>query len=196
VTLALFLVGALKPVRAILVFIAQLLGGIAAAAVVHGILPGSLTVSTKLAQGMSATRGLFLEMFLTSELVLVILMLAVEKHKSTHMAPIAIGAALFVGHMAGVYWTGASLNPARSFGPQVITGFQTYDWIYWIGPFLGSLLATGFYRLMKFLEYETANPGQDFDDQEAALFNPPVQAVTAADVRRPFVVAPADMKDV
>lgn len=195
-TLALFLVGALKPVRAILVFIAQLLGGIAAAAVVHGILPGSLTVSTKLAQGMSATRGLFLEMFLTSELVLVILMLAVEKHKSTHMAPIAIGAALFVGHMAGVYWTGASLNPARSFGPQVITGFQTYDWIYWIGPFLGSLLATGFYRLMKFLEYETANPGQDFDDQEAALFNPPVQAVTAADVRRPFVVAPADMKDV
>jgi aquaporin related protein len=184
-------VGAIKPVRAIHVFVAQLLGGIAAAAVVDGITPGSLTVSTKLAPEMNLAQGLFLEMFLTAELVLVILMLAVEKHKSTYLAPIAIGVALFVGHMAGVPWTGASLNPARSFGPEVIAGFQSYDWIYWVGPFLGSLLAFGFYRLMKFLEYETANPGQDFDDQEAALFKPPVHAVTAADVRRPFVVPPA-----
>jgi len=187
VTLALFLVGALKPIRAVLVFFAQLLGGIAAAAVVDGITPGPLTVSTKLGPGMSVARGLFLEMFLTCQLILVILMLAVEKHKATHLAPIPIGAALFVAHMAGVYWTGASLNPARSFGPQVITGFQRYDWIYWLGPCLGALLATGFYRLMKFLEYETANPGQDFDDHETALFKPPVQAATAADVRRPIV---------
>lgn len=173
-------------------FIAQIIAGIAAAAVVDSITPGPLTVSTKLGPGMSVARGLFLEMFLTSQLVLVIQMLAVEKHKATHMAPIAIGAALFVCHLAGIYWTGASLNPARSFGPEVITGFERYDWIYWLGPFLGALLATGFYRLMKLLEYETANPGQDFDDQEAALFKPPVHAATAADVRRPIVVAPAD----
>jgi aquaporin related protein len=185
------LVGAIKPVRAILVFVAQILAGIAAAAVVHGITPGSLTVSTTLAEEMNVAQGLFLEMFLTALLILVILMVAVEKHKSTYLAPIAIGIALFVAHMAGVHWTGASLNPARSFGPEVIAGFQSYDWIYWIGPFLGSLLAVGFYRLMKFLEYETANPGQDFDDQETALFKPPVHAFTAADVRRPFVVPPA-----
>ena len=191
-TLALLLVGAIKPLRAILVFVAQLVGGIAAAAVVDAITPGSLSVSTKLAPEMNVAQGLFLEMFLTSLLILVILMVAVEKHKSTYLAPIAIGVALFVGHIAGVHWTGASLNPARSFGPEVIAGFQGYDWIYWVGPFLGSLLAFGFYRLMKFLEYETANPGQDFDDQEAALFNPPVKAITAADVRRPFVVAPVD----
>ena len=152
-------------------------------------------MSTKLGPGISVARGLFLEMFLTSQLVLVILMLAVEKHKATHMAPIAIGVALFVCHMAGIYWTGASMNPARSFGPEVIAGFERYDWIYWLGPFLGALLATGFYRLMKFLEYETANPGQDFDDQEAALFNPPVQPATAADVRRPFIVASVDTSD-
>lgn len=190
--MGLFLAGALKPIRAVLVFIAQILAGIAAAAVVDSLTPGPLTVSTKLAPGMSVARGLFLEMFLTAQLVLVIQMLAVEKHKATHLAPIAIGGALFIGHMAGVYWTGASLNPARSFGPEVIAGFQRYDWIYWLGPFLGAILASGFYRLMKFLEYETANPGQDFDDQEAALFNPPAEARTAADVRRPFIVAPAD----
>jgi aquaporin rerated protein, other eukaryote len=192
VTLALLLAGAIKPVRAILVFVAQLVGGIAAAAVVDGITPGPLHVSTKLSPEMNLAQGVFLEMFLTTELVLVILMLAVEKHKSTFLAPVGIGGALFVGHIAGVYWTGASLNPARSFGPEVIAGFQSYDWIYWVGPFLGSLLASGFYRLLKFLEYETANPGQDFDDQEAALFKPPVHAVNAADVRRPLVVAPVD----
>ncbi len=64
----------------------------------------------------------------------------------------------------GVYYTGGSLNPARSFGPSVVTGsFDRYHWIYWIGPALGALLATGVYKLTKLLEYETVNPGQDSD---------------------------------
>ena len=61
----------------------------------------------------------------------------------------------------GVNYTGGSLNPARSFGPAVVAGFDKHHWIYWLGPILGSLLATGFYRLLKVLEYETVNPGQD-----------------------------------
>ena len=44
----------------------------------------------------------------------------------------------------------------------MVTGeFPGYHWIYWAGPLLGSLLATGFYVLIKALEYETVNPGQD-----------------------------------
>lgn len=54
--------------------------------------------------------------FLTAELVFTILMLAGEKHKGTFIAPVGIGLALFVAEIAGVYYTGASLNPARSFG--------------------------------------------------------------------------------
>lgn len=58
-------------------------------------------------------------------------MLAVEKSKATFMAPIGIGMALFVTQIAGVYYTGASLNPARSFGPCVAAAnFQGYHWIY------------------------------------------------------------------
>lgn len=48
------------------------------------------------------------------------------------------------------------MNPARAFGPSVIAGkFSSYHWIYWVGPFLGSLVAVAFYKLVKGLEYET-----------------------------------------
>jgi aquaporin related protein len=61
-----------------------------------------------------------------------------------------------------VFYTGGSLNPARSFGPAVAaTQFFRYHWIYWIGPFLGAAVAAGFYRFVKFFDYEQVNPGQD-----------------------------------
>jgi aquaporin rerated protein, other eukaryote len=70
-------------------------------------------------------------MFLTAQLVLVVFMLAVEKHKSTFIAPIGIGLTLFTAHLAGIYYTGASLNPARSFGPDLVSkSFPGYHWIY------------------------------------------------------------------
>ena len=72
-----------------------------------------------------------------------------------------------------MYYTGGSLNPARSFGPCVVLrSFASYHWIYWVGPILGTLLACGFYKFIKALEYETANPGQDLDDREAQVFDP------------------------
>lgn len=73
----------------------------------------------------------------------------------------------------GVYYTGGSVNPARTFGPCVVLGsFDSYHWIYWVGPFLGSLLATGFYLLVKALEYETVNPEQDTDGGMKYSFDP------------------------
>lgn len=66
--------------------------------------------------------------------------------------------------MTGVYFTGGSLNPARSFGPAVVNhNFSNYHWIYWVGPILGAIVAAGFYKFIKILEYETANPDQDSD---------------------------------
>ena len=49
-------------------------------------------------------------------------------------------------------------------------------------------MAVGFYRFMKVLEYETANPGQDFNDKEAEVFNPDEDTARAADVVRPNVM--------
>lgn len=82
-----------------------------------------------------------------------------------------------------------SLNPARSFGPCVaLKTFPSYHWIYWLGPFLGTLIAVGLYRFVKALEYETANPGQDFNEKEAEVFTfDEDNAATGADVARPNV---------
>lgn len=130
-----------------------------------------------------------IEMFLTAELVFTIFMLAAEKHKGTFIAPIGIGLALFVAELTGVYFTGGSLNPARSFGPCVVLGiFPGYHWIYWLGPALGALVAVGFYRFVKMLEYETANPGADFNEHEQEMFDEhhdEENAATGADVARP-----------
>lgn len=110
---------------------------------------------------------------MTAELVFTILMLAKEKHRSTFIAPVGIGLALFVAEMVGVYYTGGSLNPARSFGPCVIAGsFDPEHWIYWVGPGMGCLFAIAFYKFIKTLEYEMANPGQDGDDENDPTKNP------------------------
>ncbi|KAL9598564.1 MAG: hypothetical protein Q9219_004395 [cf. Caloplaca sp. 3 TL-2023] len=182
VSLGMMVVGAVPWLRGCLVIVSQLTGGIAAAAVVSALYPGKLNVRTALNAGTTYAQGLFIEMFLTAELVFTIFMLAAEKHKGTFIAPVGIGLSLFIAELSGVYYTGGSLNPARSFGPCIVAHkFEEYHWIYWIGPFLGSLLASGFYKFIKMLEYETANPGQDFDENETQLFDP------ERDTNRPMV---------
>ncbi|OAP64005.1 hypothetical protein AYL99_03232 [Fonsecaea erecta] len=162
VTLGLVLTKNLPWVRGLLLFPSQILGGIVAAALVRCMLPGPLVVGTTLSNDTTPAQGVFIEMFLTSLLVFTILMLAAEKHYATFMAPVGIGLALFVGMMAGLPYTGASMNPARSFGPAVATPyFPGYHYIYWFGPVMGSLMASGYYAFVKYLRYEEANPGQD-----------------------------------
>ncbi|KAI0007218.1 aquaporin-like protein [Xylariaceae sp. FL0662B] len=162
VTIGMMIVGAVGYLRGVLVIISQLAGSIAASAVLLGIQPGGLTVGTSLGGGTSVVQGLFIEMFLTAQLVFTIFMLAAEKHRATFIAPIGIGLSLFIAELMGVYYTGGSLNPARSFGPNVVlASFENYHWIYWVGPILGALLASAFYIAIKALEYETVNPEQD-----------------------------------
>lgn len=89
-------------------------------------------------------------MFITAALVLAVLMLAAEKHQSTPFAPIGIGLTLFACHLWAVFYTGACMNTARAFGPAAVTGFPyTHHWVYWVGPFLGSILGATFYNLLR-----------------------------------------------
>ena len=95
------LVGALPYIRGVLLTISQILGAISAAAVVSALFPGPLDVRTALRIGTSITRGLFIEMFLTAQLVFTIFMLAAEKHKATFIAPVGIGLSLFIAELTG-----------------------------------------------------------------------------------------------
>lgn len=72
-------------------------GGLAAAMFNNEI----FSVNTLLSAETSTAKGLFIEMFMTAELVFVILMLAAEKSKDTFLAPIGIGLALFICELAG-----------------------------------------------------------------------------------------------
>ncbi len=88
-------------VRGGLVLISQIVGGIAAAGIVSALFPGPLAVRTTLGAGASVSQGLFIEMFLTAQLVFTIIMLAAEKHKGTFIAPIGIGLSLFIAELSG-----------------------------------------------------------------------------------------------
>ncbi|KAG2133529.1 aquaporin-like protein [Suillus bovinus] len=153
ITLALFLVGVMNPVRFVLFCIAQLVGSIAASALLLALTPGPLAVNTFLQKGVNSAQGVFIEMFLTAALVLAVLMLAAEKSQVTPFAPIGIGLTLFVGQLWAVFYTGAAMNTARAFGPAVVTGTGS-------DPFLGSLLASVFYAMLKWMHYQDLNPAQ------------------------------------
>lgn len=149
-------------VRSVLVAIAQVVGAIAASAVVLAIFPGKLAVQTTLSPDTSVGQGFLIEMFLTFQLLTTISLLAGEKHAATFISPIGIGLSLFIAELSGVSFTGGSLNPARSFGPALVLGdFPKEHWIYWAGPAVGAVLAAGLYKFLKILDYERANPGQD-----------------------------------
>lgn len=102
VTLGMCIVGALPYIRGVLLTVSQILGAISAAAVVSVLFPGPLDVRTALRTGTSITQGLFIEMFLTAQLVFTIFMLAAEKHKATFIAPVGIGLSLFIAELTGL----------------------------------------------------------------------------------------------
>ena len=126
----------------------QLIGAIAAAASLKAILPDLGAKVNFGTQGgpsellnHSAMSGLAVEIILTFFLVTVIFMTAVHKKAPAGMYGLAIGGMIFLIHLVGVPLTGASVNPARTFGPALISGYWDFHWIYWVGPIIGAVIA-------------------------------------------------------
>jgi len=161
VATALVLVGVIDPLRYVLYIFAQLLGAIISSALVLALTPGPLIVNTRLGKDVTIAQGLFTEILLTTALILTILMISAEKNRASPFAPIGVGLILFACHLWAVPITGAAMNSARAFGPAVLTNFKPYHWIYWVGPILGSLLATGLYSMLKHFKYWQLNPDAD-----------------------------------
>lgn len=101
--IGLWIAGAFDWIRLLCVIPVQFLGAITAAGVVSALLPGKLQAENALSSGTLPVQGLFLEVILTAELVMTIIMLAVEKSRTSFIAPLAIGLALFVAHLIGKF---------------------------------------------------------------------------------------------
>ena len=138
--------------------IAQVLGGIAAAALLYFIASGApgFDLSGGLAAngygehspgGYNMIAALVCEVVMTFMFLLIILG-ATDRRAPAGFAPIAIGLALTLIHLISIPVTNTSVNPARSTGPAVIVGgWATAQlWLFWVAPLVGAALAGIVYR--------------------------------------------------
>jgi MIP family channel proteins len=137
VTLAQLIAAKVKPLKAGLFIVFQCAGAIAGAALLKALTPNSnwnfgVTVPH---QGVTEAMATGIEFIIT--LVLVLTDFAASDENRTDVkgsVPLAIGLSATACHLFAFTLTGASMNPARTLGPAVISGVWTSHWIYWAGP--------------------------------------------------------------
>ncbi|MDN5847763.1 MAG: aquaporin [Candidatus Nitrosocosmicus sp.] len=149
VTIGLLVAKKIGGKEAVVYIIAQIIGAVIAAAVVYSIFGSAMSASVTLPSEDNVSRALILETVMTFTLVYVVLATTTSKNfKIVPLAGLAIGFTLGLNVIFGGSITGGSLNPARSFGPALITWDFAYHWIYWVAPIAGGLIAAGVYKLL------------------------------------------------
>lgn len=108
----------------------------------HEVVNFSTTVP---APGVSTGRAFFVEALITFVLVLVVISVATDDRVPAAAAPLAVGAALAVCIFAAAPVTGGAVNPARAFGPAVVSGNLHALWLYLLAPVVGGVLAAVLY---------------------------------------------------
>ena len=126
--------------------LAQCIGALVASLALKGLFPNHATLGATLPSG-SAIQSFILEVILTAILMLTILNVSVGAKEKGVTAAIAIGGvvgleALFAGPICG-----ASMNPARSLAPALVSGNLQHLWIYLTATTLGALVAIPLYRI-------------------------------------------------
>jgi len=149
VTVAFLITKRMNAIDGIFYIIFQIIGGILAASVVFAIFGPAISSSVTLPADNNVIRAFLLEIAMTFTLVYIVLTTAATaSNKIAPLAGLAIGLTLGFNVIFGGSISGGSLNPARSFGPALITGNLSYNWIYWIAPVIGGLIAAGLHRLL------------------------------------------------
>ena len=146
VTFGAVITGRMKLSTGMLYVVAQLVGAVIGAllleAAVAGEFEGNLGAHGPVSEVLDGDgAGVLVEAVLTFVLVFTVFATAMDPRGRANLAPIAIGLAVLVDHLAGVPLTGASMNPARSFGPALVADFWDDHWVYWLGPLIGGGLA-------------------------------------------------------
>ena len=140
VTLGFFVAGRL-PARCVAPYVlSQLAGAFAASALMRGMFGTAAHLGATLPAG-PAIQSFILEAVLTALLMFVILCVAAGSKEQGLMAGIAIGATVGLEAMFAGPVCGASMNPARSLAPAVMSGELRHVWIYLAAPVLGAVVA-------------------------------------------------------
>jgi MIP family channel proteins len=150
VTIGFLVTRRITPLLGLLYIVAQLVGATLAGLLFRAIYPGAVwqaaqNGTTNLGPGVSFGTGVLIEAILTFILVLAVFGTAVDP-RAPKIGGFAIGLAVFVDVLVGGPLTGASMNPARTFGPALAGGFWQNDLVYWIGPIVGAIIAALIYE--------------------------------------------------
>jgi len=156
VTWALLITDRLSIIRAVVYWHSQLLGGIVGSAILRGLLPPALQFAMgchSVNEYLTDWQALGCESVFTFIFVFVVFPTAISHfvgkiaplgggdYSPGNLTPFAVGMTIMMLHTVGIPLTGASMNPARSFGPAVVHGCWEKHWVYWFGPLIGSTTA-------------------------------------------------------
>ncbi|CAN1353511.1 Aquaporin TIP1-2 [Linum perenne] len=155
VTFGAFVGGNITLLRGIVYWIAQLLGSTVACLLLKFATGGlvSLTAETaafSLSEGVGVWNAVVLEIVMTFGLVYTVYATAVDPKKGSlgTIAPLAIGFIVGANILVGGAFSGASMNPAVSFGPALVSWSWGNHWVYWVGPLIGGGIAGLVYELI------------------------------------------------
>ncbi|AXT49373.1 MIP family channel protein [Aquimarina sp. BL5] len=128
--------------------VAQCIGAIAASSILLFLFPESEFLGGTL-PSFDDLRAFILELLLTYFLMLVIINVSTGSKEVGMMAGIAIGGVVLLEAMFAGPMTNASMNPARSLGPALLSGHWEHQWLYMIAPIIGAILAVMTCKLIK-----------------------------------------------
>ena len=150
VTFGFLITGKIAPLAAVAYWGSQLLGAVIGVLLLSVVFSGSSDVNVMgyaaeatnlgvpaLHGDVSVPIGILIEAVMTFILVFVIFQVAVDENGPSTIAPIAIGMTITLTALMSGPLTGAALNPARAFGPALVSGYWIDHYVYWIGPLLG-----------------------------------------------------------
>ena len=137
---------------------AQLTGAVLASGLLGAMYPQNLNLGGTRPAGGDIYNAFIMEVVLTFILMVAILGATIGNHYKTHFAGIAIGGVIALEAMFGGPVSGASMNPARSFGPDAVAFKWDYLWIYLSAPFAGAIAGVLFWKLV---ETPTAAPPEN-----------------------------------
>jgi MIP family channel proteins len=135
--------GRMAPVRGAQYVGAQIAGALLASLLIAWLFGLEVVAAGTPAKApiVTAPGAMVVEVVTTFFLVLVIFGTAVDHRAPRSVFPMAIGLTVALDIMATGPITGAAMNPARSFGPALVSGAWADHWVYWVGPVLGGILA-------------------------------------------------------